>query len=283
MKSHTPENWDEYSQWDRYWAEKIAKMSIPKAWKDWLTQDELRFFDFVKGQPDRKVWFAGCGAKVASIFYAYAGCDVLASDFSVTAIEFLQQLARQDINSIVSDPEEMMNTLNAEKSQSLPPRFLVHDFCESLNEQSFDVVINVRAYQGLSSNRMKEAATVFYQALKPGGSIIIDTINIQGEFRSIIENILIESGFYLPFHKAECWYREQLNLTGISYLMILGRPMVQRDRYSNSKDPRINQDQETLKSLSAEYQQHREQEAQEVQEVMKAKQVKIAYVVYNTG
>jgi hypothetical protein len=67
----------------------------------------------------------------------------------------------------------------------------------------------------------------FFNALRPGGAAVIDTINVQGKtLRDGIEDSVLEAGFYLPFSATERWYRDQLESTGIVYGMVLGRPHI---------------------------------------------------------
>ncbi|MEH1940399.1 MAG: class I SAM-dependent methyltransferase [Nostoc sp.] len=280
-----PENWDNHDQWNEYWANQSDALPQAEVWSPWRNEPELRFIDFVRNQSQRKVWFAGCGISFAPIFYAYAGCNVLASDVSVVAIDFLRQVNQQGITSLVSNVEEMNTDLKMEQTQATDLRFLVHDFREPLDEYDFDVILNIKAYQGLPTTSMKQAATTFYKALKTGGYAIFDTQNVQGDYRNQIEDSLLDVGFYIPFHKSERWYREQLNSTGIVYVMVLGGPLIpQWGQYGDDDwNTRASQDQEILYSFYSEYQKQREQESKEVQEILKGKQTKIAHVVYNTG
>ena len=73
---------------------------------------------------------------------------------------------------------------------------------------------------------MRQTAAVLYEALKPGVHAIFDTQNVQGEHRNQIEDSLLDAGFYIPFSKSERWYREQLNSTGVLYVIVLGRPVI---------------------------------------------------------
>jgi len=150
----------------------------------------------------------------------------------------------------------------------------------------FDVVLNCRAFQGLSSQAKRVAAKRFLGALRPGGAAIIDTMNVQGSgARNEIEDSLAEAGFYLPFSATKRWYREQLDGTGISYAMVLGRPRVQYNRNNSVKNSMAQweRDQTILDSFIEEYKARQTQEEADVKENCDKPETRVAYVVYPTG
>ena len=160
-----------------------------------------------------------------------------------------------------------------------------HDFTQGPADGRFDVVINCRAFQGLSSSAMVEAAKHFYAALRPGGACIIDTMNVQGDRRNLIEDSLLAAGFYIPFQKSERWYREQLDATGIVYGMVLGRPRI---RGGNQYPPEhfrefAERDQQILESFRVEYERRCEDEVTEVDARTSDPTAIVAGVVYATG
>jgi hypothetical protein len=278
-----PENWDSSDEWNQYWASQSNIKPVAQSWEFWSEQPEMRLLDFVKGQSQRKIWFAGCGIDIAPILYAYAGCNVLATDISPAAIEILQNINHCKITDLISDFEEMNAAGSLNKEEVTHPRLMIHDFREPLSEDDFDVVFNIKAYQGLPPASMRQSATTFYQALKVGGNAVFYTQNIQGERRNKIEDSLIDAGFYIPYNKSERWYRDKLDSTGIVYAMILGRPMPQWGEYGDRKSERAAQDREILRSFDDEYRQQQENESSEVKEVLESNQAKIARVIYNTG
>jgi hypothetical protein len=150
----------------------------------------------------------------------------------------------------------------------------------------FDVVLNCRAFQGLSSKAKRAAAKLFFAALRQGGVAIIDTMNVQGtSARNEIEDSLAEAGFYLPFCATERWYRDQLDATGICYGMVLGRPRVQFNRHNSVKNSMAQweRDQAILDSFAAEYKSRRAQEEAEVAANCNRLETRVAHVIYPTG
>jgi hypothetical protein len=79
---------------------------------------------------------------------------------------------------------------------------------------------------------MRSAAERFHGSLCRGGVAVIDTMNVQGDRRTLIEDSLLEAGFFIAFQEAERWYRRRLAETGIPYVEILDRTHAQlNDQY----------------------------------------------------
>jgi hypothetical protein len=198
---------------------------------------------------------------------------VLATDFSSVAVRYQQRLAT--------------NFLKEKESAQTGGTFAVaeRDFTQDTPDGEFDVVINCRAFQGLSSSAMGAAAAHFYAALRPGGASIIDTMNVQGIDRNLIEDSLIGAGFYIPFQKSERWYRQQLDSTGIVYRMVLGRPHIPaRDQYPPKHFSELaKRDQQILDSFRVEYERKQQDEADEVSAMVNNPKTVVAHVVYPTG
>jgi hypothetical protein len=160
-----------------------------------------------------------------------------------------------------------------------------HDFTLATPDGEFDVVINCRAFQGLSSGAMSAAAGHFYAALRAGGACIIDTMNVQGQDRNLIEDSLIAAGFYIAFQKSERWYRQQLDSTGIVYEMVLGRPHIPAgDQYPPKHFNKFaKRDQQILDSFRVEYERRCQGEAAEVNAIVNNPATIVGHVVYATG
>src|SRR6185369_13510380 len=102
------------------------------------------------------------------------------------AIEWQRGVAALPADAVFNDWASFLseNDLEAEPG-TLSVR--EHDFTEPPPGGQFDVVINRRAFQGLSPDPMADAARHYASALRPGGAAIIDTINVQGRRRDAIE------------------------------------------------------------------------------------------------
>jgi hypothetical protein len=103
--------------------------------------------------------------------------------------------------------------------------------------------------------------------------------------RNEIEDCLAEAGFYLPFSDVERWYRQQLDGTGISYAMVMGRPRVQFNRNNSVKNSMVQweRDQSILDSFAEEYKARQSEEGPRVKEVCGKAETIVAYVIYPTG
>jgi hypothetical protein len=198
---------------------------------------------------------------------------VLATDLSSVAVRYQQRLAAAFAKE--------------NKSASVRGTLAVaeHDFTQDKPDREFDVVINSRAFQGLSAYAMHAAAGHFYAALRPGGACIIDTINVQGHDRILIEDSLMAAGFYIPYQESERWYRRQLDSTGIVYGMVLGRPRIpMRDQYPREQFAELAKpDQQILDSFRGEYERRLEDESAEVNAILNDPATIVAHVVYATG
>jgi SAM-dependent methyltransferase len=265
MTAHSPENWEDRKAWDRFYEEQIAARGNSPPEAEFTT---LRFLKFARHQGGR-VWFPGCGLDAYPKTYAERGCSVLATDFSSVAVRYQQGIAA------------------ALGARGTAEAFAVaeQDFTRETPDGEFDVVINCRAYQGLSASAMQAGAMHFFAALRAGGACVIDTINVQGLRRTLIEDALAGAGFYLPLQKSNRWYREQLDSTGILYWMVMGRPRIpyakqyQAERFEEFRE----RDQRILDSLRAEYERRCKEEAAEVEATVRDPATKVAHIVYSTG
>jgi SAM-dependent methyltransferase len=266
--NNPPEDWNDRDGWDRYFnAELLTGRTAPYA-----ERIVLRFLSFANEKGGR-IWFPGCGLDLYPMTYAERGCKVVCTDFSPVAVRYQQRLATAFQQKVKSD--EVRGTVAV----------IEHDFTLCAPDGTFDVVINCRAFQGLSANAMMAAAKNFYTALRPGGACIIDTMNVQGNRRNLIEDSLIAGGFYIPFHKSERWYRAQLDTTGILYWMVLGRPQIPaRDQYPPEHFSKLaERDQQILDSLRVEYERRQQDEAADVNTRADDPEAIVARVVYATG
>lgn len=268
MTSSPPEDWNDRDAWDRYFdAELSAGLTAP--YPDFIV---LRFLSFALEKGGR-IWFPGCGLDPYPRAYAERGCRVVATDLSRVAVTFQQRLAAGFLEETGS--AILQGTLAVAE----------HDFTQGVPDGVFDVVINCRAFQGLSAASMMAAAKHFFAALRPGGACILDTMNVQGDLRTLIEDSLMAAGFYMPFQKSERWYREQLDATGIVYGMVLGRPHIPgRNQYPPERFREFaERDQKILDSFRVEYERRHQDEAVEVTARTQDPVTTCAHVVYATG
>src|SRR5215510_2092679 len=265
MRDSPPRDWNDKDAWDRYFDAALSA-GHASSYPDGIVR---RFLNLAHEKGGR-IWFPGCGLDPYPITYAERGCNVLATDFSPAAIKYQRQLAAAFVRATASG--KVRGTLDV----------MEHDFTHSAPGGTFDLVINCRAFQGLSASGMAGAAIHFHAALRPGGACIIDTMNVQGDRRNVIENSLLAAGFYIPFEKSGRWYREQLNATGITYWMVLGRPHVPRlnqyppERFSECAE----RDQKILDSFHAEYERRCQDEAADVNAKTNDPATVAAHVVY---
>ena len=268
MTNSPPKRWEDKDAWDRYFkAELSGGRSFP--YPPFIV---LRFLK-IAHEKGRRIWFPGCGLDPYAYTYAARGCSVLATDFSSAAVRYQQQLSAAFLKE--NESAKVQGAMAV----------LEHDFTQDKPDGEFDVVINSRAFQGLSIGSMGAAAGHFHAALRSGGACIIDTINVQGHDRNLIEDSLIGAGFYIPFQKSERWYRRQLNSTGIVYGMILEHPRIPAgDQYPREQFAEFaKRDQQILDSFRGEYESRLKDEAAEVNAIVNDPATIVARVVYATG
>jgi SAM-dependent methyltransferase len=273
-----PEDWTDVQGWNRYLRSQAH--DTPKSADD---IPSLRFAPFVIREGGR-VWIPGCGVDRGPALYAALGCDVTATDIAPFAISWQERLSTRPPARVVPDWKVFTENNGLVPA---PGRFhaFVQDFTKGGLTGPFDVVINCRAYSQLEPDTQARAARHFAQSLRPGGHLVIDVLNVQGEARNTLEDNLLGAGFFIPGHDAERWYRDRLDATGIVYAMVLGRPMIpQRGQYpAHGLEARKQEDQAMLESFRAEYEARIDAAVPEAKRRLDDGVTKIAHVVYSTG
>jgi hypothetical protein len=284
VKTRPPGDWNDIAGWDRYFQSQFSDGPFCVPTKiGALGWQSVRFLSAVVEHGGR-VWFPGCGIDPGPRFYAYVGNAVLATDFSPVAVRVQRRFAELAPEIMFDDWSSFVRS-NAPIEKYGCFDVAEHDFTTGPPTGVFDVVINCRAFQGLSPSAMTAAARTFFAALRSGGLALIDTINVQGRARDVLEASLIDAGFFLPFSTSERWYRAQLESTGIIYGMVLGRPQIpNRGQYPDAHfNEYAQRDRKILESFRTEYEARRATEEPSVREILDRHEAKVAHVVYATG
>jgi hypothetical protein len=285
-----PENWDDRAQWDVY----FDAYRNEKLYLDPMIIDNnllgTRFIPNLAHHGYTKVWIPGCGASVLPTLLASFGFEVWASDVSRVAVEI-----QQDMQSLGIPFPELVDRVKSQfKPESLPAysispgnlHIVQHDLQTDFTEDGFDSILNIRAFQGLPPDTMMKAASTHWKALAKGKPAIFDTMNVQGERRTLIEHCLTTAGFFVPGRAADEWYRSVLNDTGIAYIMILGQPFPRRDSQRHkgkTGEKKYQADLELLRSFEDEYSRRLTEEMAETERKLTDGVTKPAHIVYSTG
>lgn len=281
-----PEDWSHAPSWDHYFADEIKKGGTSHAFGS-----SLAYLPHALSLGGR-VWFAGCGLDPAPAIGATLGCTVVATDLSAVAVRWQESTRGQPPASLVGGWDEFAREVEeARQAQgsSWPRegslRTMQHDFTTPPGLPPQDLIVNRRAFQGLSEAAMKAASAQFFAALRPGGQIIVDTMNVQGIHRNRLEDALLGAGFYLPGHETERWYRDQLEATGIVYAMILGQPRIPHWGQYPAKTAAADEerDRKILASFSQEYARRQQESIPEIRQRLADPTIRLAHVVYSTG
>ena len=222
---------------------------------------------------DHVGWDGYFGISPLPKLLARLGLDVVATDVSPAAVDF-QRSDRNDVGRYAEGwgPPDEGGSLSCE----------VHDFREDFRRDAFDIVINVKAFQGFSVEDMRRIASVHARALRPGRQAYFDTMNVQGERRDDLERALESGGFVVPFAALDRWYRRALRDTGIPHLFVLGRPMIPRTGEYADDQARWDGDMARLREVDGEYR-SRLQTGQEAEQARIGADAKVATVIYSTG
>ncbi len=278
-----PQDWRDAAAWDAYYLndkshlEKIEKFHLESA---------LRFAPNVLASAEKRVWFPGCGMDLSPWLYANLGCNVLATDISAYAIRSQNELLYDDPMQLLEKLPNVLKEMELLKALRFQhPTIFVHDMCTPFPFPQVDMIVNVRAFHGFAPAEMSRIAHVYFEALSAGGTMICDTLNVQGPRRNDMENALQEAGFFLPGLETEQWYRQQLDATGIVYLMVMGNPIVpQWGQYDDKGGTaQAEKDRALLRSFTTEYTIRRKANALQDKEDYKPGIDKIARVIYSTG
>lgn len=279
----SPDTWSDAAAWDAHYRKHKPKLS---AIEKYDLEHALRFAGNFLATPRKRIWFAGCGVEWGPWLHAYLGCDVIGTDVSAFAIAFQQALVSVD------PMEELEKLPNVLKEMELPlanqfqePAYFVHDMRTAFPLEPVNAVLNVRTFHGFPVEEQRRVAVVYFDALTAGGLLVCDTLNVQGQDRTHIENALLQAGFMVPGVEAEQWYRQQLDATGILYTMVLGNPVIpQWGQYEGKGgEAQAEQDRVALRSFRNEYLHRRKANAEQDQARYREGVDKLAYVMYNTG
>lgn len=271
-----PESWNDQEGWDRYFRDRLAREPV---WDPWERAGSIPVEQLPQVAADLKAhgwtsaWVPGCGLSPLPKLLARLGLAVVATDVSPAAVAF-QGSDRCDVGRFAEDwgPADESGSLTA----------LVHDFREDFRRDAFDILFNVKAFQGFPMEDMRRIARVHARALRPGRQAYFDTMNVQGERRDQLEQTLEDGGFVVPFAALNRWYRGALRETGIPHLFILGRPMIPRKGEYADDQARWDKDMARLREATAECQ-SRFQAEREAEEARAAGEAKVATVIYSTG
>jgi hypothetical protein len=153
----------------------------------------------------------------------------------------------------------------------------VHDFRDAYKDETFELIINVKAIQGFTISEIGQIAEVHARAIRPGRCAYFDTMNVQGERRDNLEQALVDAGFVITMFELNRWYRQALRATGIPHTFVFGVPMIPQSKEYEVGTPKYNDATEQLREITAQYR-SRSKEAEKIEP-----DAKVAHVIYSTG
>jgi SAM-dependent methyltransferase len=275
-EARMPRDWNDWSGWDDYYQFELNRRdgeSEPPDLSSFRLEQLPGLAEDLKSQGWRDLWVPGCGLSPLARLLAHLGLQVVATDLSRVAIEFQQSERRgfEDL-ALKLGPPDPAGTFAA----------ALHDFRTPFRTEAFDLILNVKAFQGFRAEDMAGIAAVHAESLRKGRSAYFDTINVQGERRDQMEQTLEDGGFVVPFAKLNRWYRNALRETGISHVFVLGRPIVPWGGPGGMTGKKRDRAMERLQKISAEYQSRLDSERISEEKRIGADS-KMAHVIYSTG
>jgi len=191
------------------------------------------------------MWVPGCGLSPLARLLAHFGLDVVATDVSPAAVEFQQNAAARfsHLTTKLGEPDPA-GTFSAE----------VHDFRQRFRLEAFDLIVNVKAFQGFPPPDMAAIASVHAQALRPGRYAYFDTMNVQGERRDQLE----QAFWRTAGSSSRCGHSiagigERCARPVIPHVFVLGQPMIPRTGEYAEGGPKWDADMARLREVAAEY------------------------------
>jgi hypothetical protein len=271
-----PCDWNDHAGWDQFYQAQVERPPNGR-WDLEVgsihVQQLPKLAGSLKAQGWRSVWIPGCGLSPLPHVLAHLGLNVVATDVSQVAIRF----HRDGLDRFAG----LTNTLAPlDPAGSLTVE--VHDFRSEYRQEEFDLIINVKAFQGFSFSETRWIAGVHARALRKGRHAYFDTMNVQGERRDELEQSLEDGGFLVPLSGLNRWYRRELLDTGIPHLFILGQPVVPRTGEYADGGPMWERDMARLREVSAQYR-SRLQAEKEAEQRRIGPDAKVAQVIYSTG
>jgi hypothetical protein len=271
-----PQDWNDRAGWDAYYESRLAR---PKrdSWDDETGSISVEHLpglaQDLKSRGWRAVWVPGCGLSPLARLLAHLGLQAVATDVSLVAVEFQRSMAAEF-------PHLTAKLGAADPAGSCAVE--LHDFRTEFQRETFELIINVKAFQAFPVSDMRRIATVHAAALRKGFYAYFDTMNVQGERRDQLEQALEDGGFVVPLIALNRWYRRALHETGIPHLFVLGQPMIPRTGEYADGGPKWDADMARLREISAEYR-SRLQAEQEAEQSRIGSGARVAQVIYSTG
>jgi SAM-dependent methyltransferase len=271
-----PEDWNDCAGWDAYYESRLARPE-PDAWDDQTGSISVErlpaLAEDLKSRGWRAVWVPGCGLSPLARLLAHLGLQTVATDVSPVAVKFQQSRAAEF-------PHLTAKLGTAESAGSFATE--LHDFRTEFQRETFDLIINVKAFQAFPQPDMRQIGLVHAVALRTGRYAYFDTKNVQGERRDQLEQALEDGGFVLPLIALNRWYRRALYETGIPHMFFLGQPMIPQTGEYTDGGPKWDVDMARLQKISAEYR-GRLQLEQTAEQSRIGPDAKVAQVIYSTG
>lgn len=285
QRPRMPANWDNARNWQRYYTRLLPNYSQIDHWYGaFLPENAYVLMQKLKELGKQLIWFSGCGFDPLPRLFASYGFTVYATDYAKAAIEYqnrnLADLAPLKERIIKSDITKNSRQVLVEQAGDFYCE--VHDFRKPYHIDSFDVILNIRAFQSLSDDALIQAAQTHFNALKPGGQAIFDCINVSISGQLRLEGALATVGFPIHGYENLQWLDAQLRATGFPLVpFFAGMAIPRTGEYQDEEKWR--QGMKIIKAINQEYRIRLDKELEAHQLHNSNNVTKSAEMVYGSG
>ena len=179
-----PKDWNDRAGWDAHYESQLARSERDPFDNETgsIRAEQLpEIAENLKSRGWLDVWVPGCGLAPLARLLAHVGLRVVATDVSPVAVEFQRGKSGEFAHLTTK-----LGPADSGGSFAVEP----HDFRTVFQREAFDLIINVKAFQGFPLPDMERIAGVHAAALRKGRRAYFDTMNVQGELRDQLEQAL---------------------------------------------------------------------------------------------
>lgn len=275
----TPTDWSDQQGWEKYYVRLLDSDDLTTVARNTgsISINQVnQFADELRANSVQSIWLPGCGVSLLPKLLCRAGFDVYATDISETAVVFQLENSDERVNELIAES-------GIDQSSEGNLKVEVQDFRKGYLPENFDIILNIKAIQGVDNHEMVLIAKVHFDSLRPGRTAIFDTMNVQGERRESLEAAIVSAGFFLPFYELSKDYRRKLADTGFPYVFVLGSPMIPRvGEYED--EMKWETDVAVLRSIWNEFREKQVTHQNEIkQHYDRHPETKTASLIYSTG
>jgi hypothetical protein len=182
----------------------------------------VRSLPLLRQRGCRRLLFAGNGISLEPHAFAHAGFEVIALDVAPAACAFVEKVpmdrdllasffkvrvpaGREGAGSV--DKDASLKQVDEEYRPGGQLTVVVGDMFAWAPDAPLDAIFNIKSFQGFPPEDQRTLAIRFYGWLAPGGICLVQTQNVQGSERDLLEGAFVQAGFFLHGEKERAAWR----------------------------------------------------------------------------